>query len=138
MWGGPTPIPSSFGSKLVSFFLTSGLPSLDFYRYVYLTRAVQNYVHSFDHRSFQPNLYIRRLLCFALDDHLVVAGEDRHSSRTLVPTLPQEGAYLSKYANRQGAKSAKSPLDNLLALLALPRIGTSKRVSTTARIYPSR
>ena len=31
------------------------------------------------------------LLCVALDDHLVVADENRHGPWTLVPTLPQQG-----------------------------------------------
>ena len=34
-----------------------------------------------------------------------------------------------KCANQRGAKSAKSLLNTLLALLALPHIGTSKRTS---------
>jgi hypothetical protein len=36
-------------------------------------------------------------------------------SRSLIGTCD-----FSKYANRRGAKGAKSPLDTLLALLALP------------------
>jgi hypothetical protein len=36
----------------------------------------------------------------------------------------EEAALLSKYANPRGAKSVKSLLNTLLALLSLPHIGT--------------
>jgi hypothetical protein len=77
--------------RLTLFSPTSGYPSLHVYRYVYLVCAVQNCCYTFEHRSLQPRLYVRRLLCVALDDHLVVADEYRHGPWALVPTLPQEG-----------------------------------------------
>jgi hypothetical protein len=58
---------------------------------VSLIHAVHDRVHSFDHRPFQPSLCGGCLLCVALDDHLVVADEDRPGLRTLVTALPQEG-----------------------------------------------
>src|SRR5215208_1339992 len=58
---------------------------------MFLTCAVQNCVHPFNHRLLYPGLYIRCLLSVALDDYLVVAGEDRHGPRALAPTLPQQG-----------------------------------------------
>jgi hypothetical protein len=76
LWGGPTPIPTSFGSKLASFSPASGYPSLDLYRYVYLIRAVQDCLHPFDHRAFEPGLYAHRLLYIALADYLMVADEN--------------------------------------------------------------
>jgi hypothetical protein len=89
---------------------------------------VHDRVHPIDHRLLQPDLCVRRLIGVALDDHLVVAGYDRYGPGTLVPTLPYEGCYFSKYANRRGAKSAKSPVDTLLALLALPlTFGTASK-----------
>jgi hypothetical protein len=66
-------------------------PSLYFYCYVYVIRAVQNGVHAFHHCLFQPNLRVDGSFCVALDNHLVVAHEHRHGPRTLAPTLLQEG-----------------------------------------------
>jgi hypothetical protein len=74
--------------RLTSFSPTSGYPSLDLYRYVYFVRAAQNCLHPFDHRPLQPDLCISRLLYITLEDHFVVAHEDRHGSWALVPTLP--------------------------------------------------
>src|SRR5829696_369140 len=68
-----------------------GYPGLNRYRYVSLISAVHNGVHSIDHRFLQPGLHVCRLLCFAFNDHLIVAHENRHGVRTLVSTLPQEG-----------------------------------------------
>ena len=76
---------------LTSISPTSGYPGLDLYGYVYLVRTVQNCLYPFGHRLLQPGLYVRRLLCITLDDHLVVADEDRPGLRTLVTALPQEG-----------------------------------------------
>jgi hypothetical protein len=64
---------------------------VELYRYMYLVRAVQNYLHPFDHHLPQPSLCIGRLVYDAFHDYLVVAHEDRHGSRTLSSTLPQEG-----------------------------------------------
>jgi len=77
------------GQARASFTPTSGYPGFDLYRHVYLVCAVQNCLHPFDHRLFKPGLCLRYLLCAALDDHLVVADEHRHGSRTLSSTLPQ-------------------------------------------------
>src|SRR5215216_1219609 len=82
--------PTPFGGRLASFFPTSGYPSLDLYRYVYLVRAVQNCLHPFDHRLLQPSLCVCGLLCVALDNHLVVTDKDWHSTWALAPTLPQK------------------------------------------------
>jgi hypothetical protein len=96
--------------RLTSFFPTSAYPSLDLYWYTYPIRAIHNGVHPFDHRFLQPGLCVRRLLCIALDHHLVVADEDQHGPWALVLTLPQESVCFFKYANRRGAKSAKRVL----------------------------
>src|SRR5918995_2104526 len=77
--------------SLASFSPTPGYPSLDLHRYGYLSRAVQDYVHPFDHRLLQPDLCGGCLLCVALNDHLVMADEDRHGSGTLASALPQQG-----------------------------------------------
>jgi hypothetical protein len=45
-------------TELTSFSPTSGYPGLDLYRYLYLVCAVQDYVHSFDHRLLQPGLCV--------------------------------------------------------------------------------
>jgi hypothetical protein len=66
--------------KLTSFSPKSGYPNFDLYRYAYLTRAVHNGVHTLNHRLLQPNLCVRRLLCVALDDHFIVADENRDGS----------------------------------------------------------
>jgi Domain of unknown function (DUF2382) len=87
----PTPIPTPFGGRLASFTPTSDYPSFDLYRYVYLVRAIHDGVHPLNHRLLQPGLYIRRLFCVTLDDHLVVADEHRHCARTLASSLPQQG-----------------------------------------------
>jgi hypothetical protein len=42
------------------------------------------------------------------------------------------GDELSKFLNQRGAKSAKSPEDLLLSLLALPHIGISNKPHTNA------
>jgi hypothetical protein len=42
---------------------------------VYLIPVVYDGVHPFDHRLLQAGLCLRRLLCVALDDYLVVADE---------------------------------------------------------------
>jgi hypothetical protein len=76
---------------LTSFSPTSSYPGFDPYRYVYLVRAVQDCLHPFDHRLLQPALGLFALILAAMDDHLVVANKDRHSPRTLVSTLPQQG-----------------------------------------------
>jgi hypothetical protein len=86
-----TPCPDM---GLTSLSQTSGYPGLGFYRCVYLVRVVQNCFHTFDHRLLQPDLYLRRPHCITLDDHLVVADENRYGTWTLVPTLPQEGVYV--------------------------------------------
>ena len=78
-----------------------------------------------NYRLLQPGLYVRRLLYVTLDDYLIVADEHRQDPRTRISMLPQEGVYFSKYANRRGANSAKSLLNTLLTLLALPHIGIS-------------
>src|SRR5215203_7088468 len=70
---------------------THGYPSLDLDRHGCPTRAINDGVHPFDHHPLQPSLYVCRLLCFALDDHLIVADEDWHGPWTFVPTLPQQG-----------------------------------------------
>jgi hypothetical protein len=90
LWDGPTPSPTSFGSKQVTFSPTSGYPSPDLYRCVYFVRAVNNGVHTFDHRLLQPALGLFASILVALDYYLVVTNEYRHGSWTLVPTLPQE------------------------------------------------
>jgi hypothetical protein len=77
--------------RLTSLSPASGYSSLDLYRCVYLVRVVQDRYYPFNHRLLQPSLGFYRLLYVALDDYLVVTDEDRHGSRTLVPTLPQEG-----------------------------------------------
>ena len=41
--------------------------------------------------------------------------------------------WFSKYANRQGAKSAKSPVNTLLVLLALPYTRNLQQITTRAR-----
>jgi hypothetical protein len=64
----------------------------------------------------------RSLLFTALGDHLVVAGEHRHASLVPYSVLSQERDS-SKCANRQGAKSARSLSEPLLALLALITLG---------------
>ena len=77
--------------RLTSFSPTSGYPGLNLHRYVYLIRAVQNGVHAFDHRPFQPSLCVRCPFYLALDSHLVVADKYRHGPWALIPTLPQQG-----------------------------------------------
>jgi len=77
--------------RLTSFSPTSGYPSLDLYRYVYLIRTVYDGIHSFDHRLLQPALGLFALVLVALEDYLVVTDKHRHGSWTLVPALPQEG-----------------------------------------------
>src|SRR5215207_11496396 len=76
------------GIGLTSFSPTSGYPSLDLYRHVYFIHTPQNRLHPFNHRILQPGSYVRRLLCVALDDYLVMAHENRHGTWALVPTLP--------------------------------------------------
>ncbi len=49
----------------------------------------------------------------------------------------EESAYSSEYANRRGAKSAKSPSNTLLALLALPYSGDFKIAPGGAKIMPT-
>jgi hypothetical protein len=49
----------------------------------------------------------------------------------------EESAYFSEYATRRGAKSAKSLLDTLLALLALPYSGDFKIAPGGAKILPT-
>src|SRR3712207_6195750 len=55
-----------------------------------LTNAVQGDVHPFNHRACQPSNCARRLICIALDDHLVVTDENRHGSWALAPTFPKK------------------------------------------------
>jgi hypothetical protein len=74
--------------RLNSISPPSGYPSLNLYWYVYLTCAVRDGIHLFDHRLLQPSLYAGRLLCAALDDHLVAADEDQHSPPTFASSLP--------------------------------------------------
>ena len=62
---------------LPSFSPTSSYSGFDLYRY--LVRAVCDGVHPFDHRLLQPDRYIFCLLCITLDDHFVVAHENRYS-----------------------------------------------------------
>jgi hypothetical protein len=66
--------------RLTSFSPTSDYPSLDLYRHVYPVFAIQNSVHAFDHRPFQPSLCVRCPFCFALDDHLIVTDKYRDGS----------------------------------------------------------
>src|SRR5215203_4798523 len=82
--------PLYLGMGLTLLSPTAGFPSRDPDRYVYLIRVVQNLVHPFDHRLLQPSPCVRRLLCGALDDHLVVANEYRDCPWAFAPTLPQE------------------------------------------------
>jgi hypothetical protein len=72
---------------LPNFWLSEPRPLL---AHTHLACAVHNRVHAFDHRLLQPGLHTRRLLCVALDDYLVVADKNWHSTWTLVPALPQE------------------------------------------------
>jgi hypothetical protein len=67
-----------------------GYPRLYFDRHVYITYAVQNGIHPFDHRLFQPSLCFFRLLYIAFNDYLIMANEDRHGPGRLIPTLPQK------------------------------------------------
>ncbi len=99
--------------RLTSFSPTSGYPSLDLYRYVYLVRAVQNCLHPFDHRLLQPSLCVRCLLCVALNDYLVVCHKDRCGTGTLVPTLPQK-------RQRQLQSVSCGPLDRSVEAVGQP------------------
>src|SRR5215216_655800 len=76
---------------LSSFSPTPSYPHLYLSRYIYLTRLVHDDVHPFDHRLLQPLLRLLGLVGVTLDDHLVVADEDRNSPRALASALPQEG-----------------------------------------------
>src|ERR671916_3167117 len=71
---------------LTSFSPTSGYPSLDLDRHVYLVRAVHDGVHAFDHHLLQPGLRLHRLLCLALDDHSSYARGTR-TARTVISTF---------------------------------------------------
>src|SRR5215217_2929503 len=75
---------------LSSFSPTPSYPHLYLSRYIYLTRLVHDDVHPFDHRLLQPLLRLLGLVGVTLDDHLVMADQDWHGSRALVPTLPQK------------------------------------------------
>jgi hypothetical protein len=72
---------------LTSVSPTSGYPTLDLYRNGCLARVVHSGIHPFDHCSFQPSLCVRRLLCFTLDDNLVVANEYRHGPEDIRKAL---------------------------------------------------
>jgi hypothetical protein len=82
----------ALSERLTSYSPTSGYRGFDPCRHDHFLFTVQNGVHPFGHRFLQPGHYVCCLLGVALDDHLVVAHEDRHGLRTLVPTLPQQGA----------------------------------------------
>jgi hypothetical protein len=84
-------LPVNIG--LTSVSPTSGYPTLDFYRYMYLVRAVHDGIHPFDHRLLQPALGLFASILVALDNYFVVADENRHGLRTLVSSLPQQGQY---------------------------------------------
>jgi hypothetical protein len=66
------------------------LPATLLDRHVCLSSAVQDGIHSFDHRPFQPSLHFRCLFCVALDDHLIVTGKYREGPWTFASTLPQK------------------------------------------------
>src|SRR5215213_8672315 len=83
-------LKTSYLSVRLTSSPTPGYPDLDLYRYVSLIRAVQNGVHAVDHRFLQPGHYVCRLLCFALDNHLIVANEHWHSLWALAPVFPQQ------------------------------------------------
>ena|SRR5215217_1607237 len=47
-------------------------------------------VHSIDHSFLEPYLSLLRLIGVALDDHLVVANENRHGPWMLASAFPQQ------------------------------------------------
>jgi hypothetical protein len=62
---------------------------------------------------------------------------EERSLRVVVVSRTEEGVYSPKYANRRGDKSAKSPLNTLLSLLALPYSGDFKFAPGGAKIMPT-
>ena len=53
-------------------------------------RSVHHGFHPVDHRLLEPSLNLLGLLLGALDDNLIVDGEDGDRSGTLAPPLVEE------------------------------------------------
>ncbi len=78
--GGRLPIPARAALDL----------HLDRYAWAFDLDAIQHPVHPVDHRLLEPGLDLFCVSLVALDDDLVVHGEDGQRAQALVPTLVEE------------------------------------------------
>ena len=84
---------------MVSVLLLSLAPAVDYFDFylhghpleiVGVQAGVENLLHPIDHRLHEPNLNLLGLLLGALDDNLIVDGEDGDRPGTLAPPLVEE------------------------------------------------